>query len=34
MIEVLGGLKFSGSSCTICEADKAEKTLDGAGDGL
>jgi hypothetical protein len=34
MIGELGGLMFCGSSCTICEAYEAEKTLDGAGDGL
>jgi hypothetical protein len=34
MIKMLSGLMFCGSSCTICEAKEAEKTLDGAGDGL
>jgi hypothetical protein len=33
MIEVLGGLTLCGCSCTIREADEAEKMLDGAGDG-
>jgi hypothetical protein len=29
MNEELGGLMFCGSSCTICEAYEAEKTLNG-----